>query len=68
MTKWKNNYYIITIFLVPGLALYTFLVLVPVIQAFYLSTFKWTTLYTKTFIGLQNYTELLEKPQGNILD
>jgi len=43
------------LFLVPGLALYSLLVVVPVAQSLVLSTFRWVTLSKTVFAGLDNY-------------
>ena len=52
-----NRYNITTILLLllPGMGLYLWLVLNPVLQSLVLSTYKWDTLSTKHFVGLANY-------------
>lgn len=52
-----NRYNLTTILLLllPGMGLYLWLVLNPVLQSLVLSTYKWDTLSTKHFVGLANY-------------
>ncbi len=55
-----NRYNIRTILLLllPGMFLYLWLVLNPIVQSIFLSTFKWETLSTKHFVGLDNYVSV----------
>ena len=60
----------VSIFLIPGLILYTGLVVVPVFQAIRYSFFKWNGLGAlDQFVGLENYIRALSDPmfQGAIL-
>lgn len=60
----------VAIFLIPGLILYTGLVVVPVFQAIRYSFFKWNGLGAlDQFVGLENYIRALSAPmfQGAIL-
>ncbi len=60
----------VAIFLIPGLILYTGLVVVPVFQAIRYSFFKWNGLGAlDQFVGLENYIRALSDPmfQGAIL-
>ncbi|WP_083958293.1 carbohydrate ABC transporter permease [Herbidospora mongoliensis] len=52
----------ITLFLLPGLILFSLLVLAPILLAMYSSVFKWNGfgLLPKNFVGLDNFTRLLE--------
>ncbi|GAA1007542.1 sugar ABC transporter permease [Acrocarpospora pleiomorpha] len=52
----------IVLFLLPGIVLFGLLVLVPTLLAMYSSFFKWNGfgLFPTNFIGLDNYTRLLE--------
>ncbi|MFC6081885.1 carbohydrate ABC transporter permease [Sphaerisporangium aureirubrum] len=54
----------ITLFLLPALVLFGLLVLAPILIASYTSFFKWNGLggFPTQFIGLDNYTRLLEDP------
>lgn len=53
----------ILLFLLPPLMLYTYLVILPVVQAGYYSLYKWNGLGPLTdFIGLDNYTKLVSEP------
>jgi raffinose/stachyose/melibiose transport system permease protein len=47
-------------FLLPAAALYTLLVIFPVVQAAYFSVFKWNGLGPATnFVGVENYIRIL---------
>jgi len=48
----------ITLFLIPGLLVYGFLVLYPLIRGFVLSTQRWVTITKRTYIGFDNFTSL----------
>lgn len=54
--KWTTIYG----FLLPGILLYLFIVLVPLAVAVYFSFFKWSGGLNKDFIGLHNYVQLLQ--------
>ena len=45
----------ITLFLLPGGLIYLFLVLNPLVQAFILATYRWKTLSTRVYVGLENF-------------
>jgi raffinose/stachyose/melibiose transport system permease protein len=50
----------ITLFLLPAAALYTLLVIFPVIQAAFFSVYKWNGLGPATnFVGIENYVRIL---------
>lgn len=51
----KNKKLAIVLFLLPGLALYLLLVLYPIADGIVLSTYRWKTVSTKVFAGLDNY-------------
>jgi len=52
------------IFLLPSIILYTIFVLEPIIQSFLLSLKEWDGLsQQKTFVGLQNYADLITSSQ-----
>lgn len=53
--EWWTPY----LYLLPGLVLYTVLVLLPLGQAAWISLYKWDGVTTGTWVGLSNYMELL---------
>lgn len=60
----------IAVFLIPGLILYTGLVVIPILQAIRYSFYKWNGLGAlDQFVGLQNYVNALSDPifRGAIL-
>ena len=53
----------IAVFLIPGLILYTGLVVIPILQAIRYSFYKWNGLGAlDQFVGLQNYVNALSDP------
>ncbi|HLV36425.1 MAG TPA: sugar ABC transporter permease [Spirillospora sp.] len=46
------------LFILPGLLIYILFVLIPIINTFRYSFYKWTGFSEPTFIGLENYIEL----------
>ncbi|HEY5584816.1 MAG TPA: sugar ABC transporter permease [Ruminiclostridium sp.] len=56
----KKNIWVILAFLFPGLLIYIYLVLYPIGQSVVLSTFKWDTLASSRFVGLENYVTVFE--------
>lgn len=52
----------IVLFLVPGLLVYGFLVLYPLVQGFALSTERWVTIVRRVPVGLDNYRRLFSNP------
>lgn len=57
--SWRKREWVwILLFLLPGMVLYCSLVLFPVVDAFYLSGFRWYGFGEKTFVGLQNFRSL----------
>ncbi len=54
----KSNRGVILLFLVPGFALYLYLVLYPIVQSAVLSLYRWDTLASKRFIGFGNYVSV----------
>lgn len=48
------------LYLLPGIIWYSFIVLVPVVMAVYYGFFEWSGGVNKTFIGIQNYIEVLK--------
>jgi len=53
-TRW-----LLALYLLPGLAIYSFVVLVPILSAFRYGMYAWTGGPKMTFIGLENYLEIL---------
>lgn len=51
----KSNIKSIILFLLPGLLVYTYFVVYPIIDSAVLSTYSWTTLANRTFVGFDNY-------------
>lgn len=58
MEKLKNKWGTIVLFLLPGLFLYTGWVLYPIVQGIVLSTYRWTTISKKVFVGIENYIDI----------
>jgi raffinose/stachyose/melibiose transport system permease protein len=51
----KSQWWWVGLFLIPGIALYSLLVVVPVVQSLVLSTHRWVTLSRTVFVGFDNY-------------
>ncbi len=51
----KKNILTILLFLIPGLLVYTYFVIYPVFESGVLSTYNWTNVANKKFVGLENY-------------
>ena len=51
----KQNIVSILLFLLPGLLVYSYFVVYPIIDSAILSTYDWTTMANKTFVGFDNY-------------
>ena len=61
-SRWRKRATIVA-FLAPGLVLYVLLVLVPIFQGAFYSTFDWNGLEPlDKFVGLENYREALGDP------
>lgn len=58
MTKVFSNKKMITLFVLPGLLIYTAFLLVPIVYTIYISLFKTDLMSPKIFVGLQNYINL----------
>ena len=56
----KQNIGSIILFLLPGLLVYTYFVIYPIIDSAILSTYDWTTLANKTFVGFDNYVSTFQ--------
>jgi len=54
----SNNKLAITIFLAPAFLIFTFVMLIPIIQTFYNSFFDWDIISQRTYVGFENYKEL----------
>lgn len=61
MTKAINpKKHVIVAYMIPGIILYTCIVIIPVFVALYYSLFEWTGGPNKTFVGIDNYLTLLK--------
>ena len=60
---WKNNQLKLSpwIFLAPGIFMFSLYVIFPIFQSIGLSFYQWDGLGEKTYIGVENYIELLDK-------
>lgn len=52
--------WVLLAYLLPGLIIYSFVVLVPIFSAFRDSFYSWTGGPKKTYIGIENYKEILQ--------
>lgn len=61
MVKYRKSAWPIILFLLPALLIYTTLEIVPIIQTFYFSFFKWNGIggVPLKFVGLQNFIDLI---------
>ena len=59
----KSNRGAVILFVLPGLILYAYLVLYPILQSAVLSLFKWDTLVSKSFVGFGNYVSVFTSSQ-----
>lgn len=50
------------LYLLPGIALYSFIILVPICLAMYYGMFDWSGGVNKVFTGIENYREVLKDP------
>jgi multiple sugar transport system permease protein len=50
------------LFLAPGLIMFLIYVILPIFQSIWISLYEWDGLSPKTYIGLENYRELLTDP------
>jgi len=59
---WKNNQLKLSpwIFLAPGIFMFSLYVIFPIFQSISLSLYQWDGLGVKTYIGAENYIELLD--------
>ena len=59
---WKNNQLKLSpwIFLAPGIFMFSLYVIFPIFQSISLSFYQWDGLGVKTYIGAENYIELLD--------
>lgn len=55
----KKNPIAIIAFIAPGFLVFIFFVLKPIVEAFIMSTNRWTSITTTRFVGLSNYVKLL---------
>ncbi len=61
---WSQNQQKLTpyIFLAPGILFFMVYVIIPIFKSFWLSGFDWDGLGVKTWIGFDNYRELMDDP------
>ncbi|GHA45216.1 ABC transporter permease [Amylibacter ulvae] len=61
---YKRNEIALTpwLFLIPGILMFLFYVILPVFQSFYISTLDWDGLGQGTSVGFENYRELWHDP------
>jgi multiple sugar transport system permease protein len=58
--RWNQRDYAPWLFLAPGVLIFLIYVIFPIFQSIWISFYEWDGLGPKTFIGLQNYRDLLE--------
>lgn len=61
MEKMLRRKRTILAFVLPAVLIYLFIVLMPIVNTAYHSTFKWNILGAKKFVGLQNFVTLFTK-------
>lgn len=61
MKKYLSNRKAIVVFCLLAILLFSVFILVPILQVFYYSFFKWDGVNQATFIGLDNYVRLMTK-------
>ena len=59
MDKVMRNKMAVFLFVFPSFVLFTLIIIIPVFMSLYYSTLDWNGIGNQTFIGLQNYAELL---------
>jgi multiple sugar transport system permease protein len=59
---WKKNQKTLApwLFLAPGIVMFVLYVIFPIFQSIQISFYKWDGLGPKTFVGLQNYRDLID--------
>ncbi|SFB50405.1 raffinose/stachyose/melibiose transport system permease protein [Cohnella sp. OV330] len=55
----RPSSWLMLLYLLPGLSIYSFVVLVPIFSAFRYSFYSWTGGPKRSFIGLDNYVEIM---------
>ncbi len=65
---YKRNEIALTpwLFLIPGIAMFTIYVLIPIFQSFWISLHEWDGLGDMTYVGTANYERLLGLGEQNI--
>lgn len=58
----KRDVPVLLLLFLPGLIYYAFLLLYPLVQGVQLSFYKWPTLTTRVWAGLDNYKDLVNAP------
>ncbi len=62
MNRYLGNKPALALFLLPALLVYSVILIYPVLQGVFRSFFEWDGLSASTFIGLDNYKELMTDP------
>jgi multiple sugar transport system permease protein len=58
--RWNQRDYAPWLFLAPGILIFLLYVIFPIIQSFWISFYEWDGLGPKTWVGLNNYSDLLD--------
>lgn len=58
MTRQQERAILITLFLLPGLLIYTLFVIWPGLQAFWISLYEWDGIGPSTYVGLGNFLKM----------
>jgi raffinose/stachyose/melibiose transport system permease protein len=61
MESMQRNKKTILLFIAPAFIIFSVIVIVPVIYSVYYSFFKWNLVGSKTFIGITNFTRLIQQ-------
>lgn len=58
--RWNQRDYAPWLFLAPGILIFLLYVIFPIVQSFWISFYEWDGLGPKNWVGLGNYTDLLD--------
>ncbi len=58
--RWNQRDYAPWLFLAPGILIFLLYVIFPILQSFWISFYEWDGLGPKTWVGMGNYTDLLD--------
>lgn len=59
-SRWNQRTFAPWLFLAPGMLVFLLYVIFPIFQSIWISFFEWDGLGPKTFVGVQNYADLLD--------